>query len=51
MDGFTDDVSVVLRQGVKRTIPSCWPFAVLADTVTIADAPSRLNEAGYGEAL
>ena len=51
VDGFTDDVSVVLRQGVKRTIPSCWPFAVLADTVTIADAPSRLNEAGFGEAL
>ena len=51
VDGFTDDVSVVLRQGVKRTIPSCWPYAVLADTVTIADAPSRLNEAGFGEAL
>ncbi len=51
VDGFTDDVSVVLRQGVKRTISSCWPYAVLADTVTIADAPSRLNEAGFGEAL
>ena len=51
VDGFTDDVSVVLRQGVKRTIAYCWPYAVLADTVTIADEPLRLNEAGFGEAL
>ena len=50
VDGFTDDMSVVLGQGVKRTIPSCWPHAVLADTVTIADAASRLNETGFCEA-
>ena len=51
VDGFTDDVSVVLRQGVKRTIPSCWPYAVLADVVTIAGAPESLNKSGFGEAL
>lgn len=49
VDGYTDDVSVVLRGGVKRTVPSCWPDAVLADSVTIAGAPARMNRAGFGE--
>ncbi|MCK8610109.1 iron-containing alcohol dehydrogenase [Agromyces sp. C10] len=51
VDGFTDNVSVVLSSGVKRTIPSRWPDAVLADTVTIATAPTELNTAGFGELL
>lgn len=49
VDGFTDDVSVVLRGGVKRTVPSCWPDAVVADAETIAEAPSAMNRAGFGE--
>jgi glycerol-1-phosphate dehydrogenase [NAD(P)+] len=51
VDGFTDNVSVVLRNGVKRTIPSRWPDIVLADTTTIADAPAAMNTAGFGEVL
>lgn len=51
VDGFTDNVSVVLRNGVKRTIPSRWPDIVLADTTTIADAPAQMNTAGFGEVL
>jgi glycerol-1-phosphate dehydrogenase [NAD(P)+] len=51
VDGFTDNVSVVLRNGVKRTIPSRWPTVVLADTTTIAHAPRELNTAGFGEAI
>lgn len=51
VDGFTDNVSVVLRNGVKRTIPSRWPDVVLADVTTIAEAPTRLTTAGYGEVL
>lgn len=49
VDGYTDDVSVVLRGGVKRTVPSCWPDAVVADAETIAEAPAAMNRAGYGE--
>lgn len=49
VDGFTDDVSVVLRDGVKRTVPSRWPDAVVADGRTIADAPPAMNRAGFGE--
>ncbi|GGM05183.1 iron-containing alcohol dehydrogenase [Nakamurella endophytica] len=49
VDGFTDDVSVVLRSGVKRTIPSRWPDVVISDVGTIAQAPPAMNRAGYGE--
>ncbi|AMM30840.1 hypothetical protein SA2016_0137 [Sinomonas atrocyanea] len=49
VDGFTDDVSVVLRNGVKRTVPSAWPDAVVSDTLTIAGAPEAMNRAGFGE--
>jgi glycerol-1-phosphate dehydrogenase [NAD(P)+] len=51
VDGFTDNVSVILRNGVKRTIPSRWPSIVLADVVTIGEAPQELNTAGFGEAI
>lgn len=49
VDGYTDDVSVVLRGGVKRTVPSRWPDAVVADAETVAAAPARMNRAGFGE--
>ncbi|PFG44889.1 glycerol-1-phosphate dehydrogenase [NAD(P)+] [Georgenia soli] len=49
VDGFTDNVSVVLRDGVKRTVPSRWPDVVIADAETIAEAPEAMNRAGYGE--
>lgn len=49
VDGYTDDVSVVLRGGVKRTVSSCWPDAVVADAETIAEAPPAMNRAGFGE--
>ena len=49
VDGYTDNLSVVLRDGVKRTIPSRWPSVVLSDTTTIAQAPDRLTASGYGE--
>jgi glycerol-1-phosphate dehydrogenase [NAD(P)+] len=51
VDGFTDNVSVILRNGVKRTVPSRWPNIVLADTTTIGEAPREMNTAGFGEAI
>jgi glycerol-1-phosphate dehydrogenase [NAD(P)+] len=51
VDGFTDNVSVILRNGVKRTVPSRWPTIVLADTTTIGAAPRHLNTSGFGEAI
>jgi glycerol-1-phosphate dehydrogenase [NAD(P)+] len=49
VDGFTDDVSVLLRNGVKRTTPSRWPDIVLADVDTVDQAPIAMNVAGFGE--
>jgi glycerol-1-phosphate dehydrogenase [NAD(P)+] len=49
VDGFTDDVSVLLRNGVKRTTPSRWPDIVLSDVDTIDQAPLAMNVAGFGE--
>ena len=49
VDGFTDNVSVLLRGGVKRTVPSRWPDLVIADAQVIAAAPAEMNRAGYGE--
>lgn len=49
VDGFTDNVSVIVRNGVKRTVDSRWPDVVIADVETIAQAPAAMNVAGYGE--
>jgi glycerol-1-phosphate dehydrogenase [NAD(P)+] len=49
VDGFTNDMSVLLRDGVKRTVASRWPDAVIADAETVAGAPKRMSRAGYGE--
>jgi len=51
VDGYTDNVSVVLRAGAKRTIDSRWPDVVLADTEVISSAPAALNTSGFGELL
>ncbi|WP_152047403.1 iron-containing alcohol dehydrogenase [Aureimonas psammosilenae] len=51
VDGFTDNFSVVLQNGVKRTLLTRWPEAVLADTRVIATAPHVLNASGFGELL
>jgi len=51
VDGYTDNVSVVLKAGAKRTIDSRWPEVVLADTEVISSAPAELNTSGFGELL
>ncbi|SDE95384.1 glycerol-1-phosphate dehydrogenase [NAD(P)+] [Paracoccus isoporae] len=51
VDGYTDNFAVVLQNGVKTTLPSRWPDAVLIDTVTVSEAPLILNASGFGELL
>lgn len=51
VDGYSDDVSVVLKSGVKRTIPSRWPDALIADLSTLAEAPAAMTTAGFGDAI
>ena len=49
VNAFSDDMAVLLVNGVKRTTPSRWPHALVVDLEVIADAPVRLNHAGVGE--
>ena len=42
-------MAVLLRNGVKRTVPSRWPDALIVDLEVIADAPPDMNQAGFGE--
>jgi glycerol-1-phosphate dehydrogenase [NAD(P)+] len=51
VNGFTDDQSVLLIDNVKRTIPTRWPDALVADTDVLSGAPSRLNAAGVGDLM
>ncbi|HEX6868446.1 MAG TPA: iron-containing alcohol dehydrogenase, partial [Candidatus Limnocylindrales bacterium] len=49
VNAFSDDMAVLLRDGVKRTVPSRWPDVLLVDLDVIAGAPPAMNQAGFGE--
>jgi glycerol-1-phosphate dehydrogenase [NAD(P)+] len=49
VNAFSDDMAVLLVNGVKRTIPSRWPDALVIDLSIVADAPPALNRSGVGE--
>lgn len=51
VNGFADDQSVLLRDGVKRTVATRWPDRLMIDTEVIARAPVELNRAGLGDLL
>jgi glycerol-1-phosphate dehydrogenase [NAD(P)+] len=51
VNGYADDQSVLLVGGVKRTTPTAWPDALIADTELLAEAPVQLNLAGVGDLL
>jgi glycerol-1-phosphate dehydrogenase [NAD(P)+] len=49
VNAFSDDMAVLLRDGVKRTVPSRWPDVLLVDLGVLADTPPAMNQAGFGE--
>jgi glycerol-1-phosphate dehydrogenase [NAD(P)+] len=49
VNGFADDQSVLLRNGVKRTTPSRWPDTLLLDGSVLREAPAAMNLAGFGD--
>lgn len=51
VNGFSDAVSVLLRAGVKRTVPTRWADALVVDLDVLAAAPPAMNAAGFGDAL
>ena len=51
VNAFSDDMSVIIRAGTKRTVPSRWPDALLVDVPVLADAPPAMNVAGFGDLI
>jgi glycerol-1-phosphate dehydrogenase [NAD(P)+] len=51
VNAFSDDVSVLLKSGTKRTAPSRWPDALIVDLRTLAGAPPAMNLAGFGDII
>jgi glycerol-1-phosphate dehydrogenase [NAD(P)+] len=51
VNGFADDQSVLLINGVKRTTHSAWPTALVIDTDVLEGAPALLNRAGLGDMI
>ena len=41
VNAFSDDMAVLLRDGVKRTVPSRWPDVVIVDVDVLASTPAR----------
>lgn len=51
VNGFADDQSVLVVDGVKRTTPTRWPDRLIVDSDVIARAPAAMNRAGLGDLL
>ncbi len=49
VNAFSDDMAVLLRSGVKRTVPSRWPDALIVDLEVLRDTPPEMTAAGFGE--
>jgi glycerol-1-phosphate dehydrogenase [NAD(P)+] len=50
VNGYADSLSVLVRNGAKRTEPSTWPNALIIDHDVLRGAPDRLTRAGVGDA-
>ncbi len=51
VNAFSDDVSVMIKQGVKRTIHTMYPTALIVDMDIVSQAPVERNLSGYGDLL
>jgi glycerol-1-phosphate dehydrogenase [NAD(P)+] len=51
VNGFADDQSVLLVDGVKRTTATRWPERLVIDLDVISRAPADLNLSGLGDLI
>ena len=51
MDGFASNTSSMISDGVKVTLQSACPVAVLADLDIVCQAPKKMLQAGLGDML
>lgn len=47
VNAMSDNMAVVLRNGVKRTVPSLWVNGLIIDTQVIRDSPPEMSVAGF----
>ncbi len=51
VNGFADDRSVLLVNGVKRTTPTTWADALVIDTDVLVAAPVEMNVSGFADLI
>lgn len=51
VNAFSDNSSVMLFNGVKRTVHSSYPLILIIDMDIIAAAPAEMNVSGYGDLI
>lgn len=51
MDGYTSMVSALIINGFKKTFEAVFPYAVIADTEIIKNAPMEMIRAGFGDII
>lgn len=51
MDGYASTVSPLIIDKTKLTYPGIYPYAILADSIIMKDAPFEMICAGFGDIL
>jgi len=51
VSAYTSNMAPVFMDGVKRTLPSRYPDALICDLETLRDAPYEMTAAGVGDLL
>jgi len=51
MNGYASAIAAILSNGLKITVPSAPPRAILLDTEVLSEAPTRLAQAGLGDLM
>ncbi len=51
MDGYSAEVSLLILNGIKKTIQATYPLAIYADVDILKNAPAKLVAAGFGDLI
>lgn len=51
VNAFSDGISIMLKNGVKTSLPTRYPTVLIIDLEVIERAPAKRNLAGYGDVL
>ncbi|MBR2024303.1 MAG: iron-containing alcohol dehydrogenase, partial [Clostridia bacterium] len=51
MDGYASSGAAMILKGMKETVPASLPYAIIADTEVLKNAPMDMIKAGYGDII